>query len=190
MGSADYCVFTGYDYALYSRDCTYSKFYDNNVAICVDHAVAESNGVMSWSWFENNGVAIEFKNVLSSRAMSTFTIVENCFISNTKDIQDDVQRNIFVPGCYFADRENGVLTVRECRTDEHVMYYPQAANTEFTEFIYDTDWYNVDKIVICANFTATFPIPEEYLDGNFTIMNADGSANLGTWQFNQRGGRQ
>lgn len=93
FGRANDCRFTGYDIALYSRDCADCIFEDNRVALYIDIPVAESNGEIYGSIFVRNAVAIQFADV-GERAMSSFLIDGNEFIDNERDIVNDTGKEL------------------------------------------------------------------------------------------------
>lgn len=189
-GGAGGCTFTGYDIALYSRDCGGCTFTGNRVALYIDVPVGDLNGEIYRNTFQENTIAIQFADI-DYRVMSDFTFDKNVFIENYTDIRNDTGKNLFAPGQFFGKLEDGKLEPCTCATDANVLYYPQAANNEFKPddnyggyaYIYDATWYYADKLVIWNNFAASWPIPKEYLSGKFTVMNSSGTAALGYWNF-------
>lgn len=93
FGRANDCSFTGYDIALYSRDCTDCIFEDNRVALCIDIPVAESNGEVYGNIFLRNAVGIQFDDI-GNHAMSSFLIDGNEFIDNGRDIVNNTGKEL------------------------------------------------------------------------------------------------
>ncbi len=93
FGGAYDCSFTGYDIALYGRDCTGCVFEDNRVALCIDIPVAESNGEVYDNIFLRNAVGIQFADI-GHHAMSSFLIVGNEFIDNGRDIVNNTGKEL------------------------------------------------------------------------------------------------
>lgn len=93
FGGALDCSFTGYDIALYSRDCTDCIFEDNRVALCIDVPVAESNGEVYGSIFLRNAVGIQFDDI-GNRAASSYMIDGNEFIDNGRDIVNNTGKEL------------------------------------------------------------------------------------------------
>lgn len=93
FGRAYDCSFTGYDIALYSRDCTDCVFEDNRVALCIDIPVAESNGEVYNSIFLHNAVGIQFADI-GGRAVSSFFIDGNEFIDNERNLVNNTGKEL------------------------------------------------------------------------------------------------
>lgn len=93
FGGAYNCSFTGYDIALYGRDCTDCVFEDNRVALCIDVPVAASNGEVYNNTFLHNAVGIQFADI-GNRAASSFLIDGNEFIDNGRDIVNNTGKEL------------------------------------------------------------------------------------------------
>ena len=184
---ANNCRFEGYDIAMCGRGALKfgngNVFVENEIAVLLD-AEEERHDITSLknSVFLLNGTALVLEQVPDSFAMSDLDLSGCSFVDNDVDIFNKLQRNLYLPGCYFAaPNEEGEEVVRECQyrpiaegnVRKNVLYYPQAVTAEFKEFLYDTSFYH-HKPVVSVDFTKTFPIPVVALDGaEFTVMKGD-----------------
>lgn len=186
------CIVEGYPIAVEKSVSIQSSLLQNNeTAICVD--LATYNIVPSRilnNTFKGNTIAIDFKYLNPQYPLTSFDLTNNAFIDNGTDIRNGIGRNIFIPGCYFgATNESGEVEERECvyspkavgNAKKQVLYYPQATDMTFSDYIYDTRFYNKtgsqtsnQNPVVSVEFTKTFPIPAGYLDGaTFDVMKGD-----------------
>ena len=191
------CHFEGYDIAMCGQDVLKfgagNTFENNNTAVLLD-TIADKHHIsdLSQNTFINNGIAIAFYRIPGNLPTAAITMEKCRFVDNDIDIWNKLNRNIFLPGCYFAcTDEDGIETVRECQyrpiaqgnERKRVLYYPQADSCACDSFIYDTTFYERQP-VISVNFANIFPIPSAALDGGqFTIM--DGEEELAKITYNE-----
>lgn len=179
------CIFEGYDCALmgspYIKTGTNNIFTYNNTAIYLDGYI-NGNNELGGNIFIRNNTALDITFVRDDYPLSVFDLRQCAFMDNKIDVHNRTDKNLFLPGCYFAQTdESGELSIRECRylpvagnnLDKKVLYYPQAKDRSFTSFIYDTGFYHLDP-VISINFSDTFDFPSNILyDAQLTLASND-----------------
>ena len=118
---ANNCRFEGYDIAMCGRGALKfgngNVFVENEIAVLLD-AEEERHAITSLknSVFLLNGTALVLEQVPDSFAMSDLDLSGCCFVDNELDIRNKLQRNLYLPGCYFAAaNEYGEEVVRECQ---------------------------------------------------------------------------
>lgn len=194
--NADLCIFEGFRIAANTigegtKSVFRSVLRNNGTAVCFNSETLQGgNNDFTNNRFERNDIAIHFADLPEGYALTWFDISSDSFIDNGIDIQNDIKRNIFLPGNYFAaTNESGTPEVRECiyspvATDnarKQVLYYPQAEDMRCISYIYDTSFYNHtgsqtsnQNPVVSVDFTKTFLIPAEVLEGAvFDVMKGD-----------------
>jgi len=197
---SNWCRYEGYDIAMCGDEVLKfglnNTFVHNNIAVLLDteadeHAITSLEG----SRFSNNGIAVAFCKVPANFALSAVKMARCRFVDNDLDILNELKRNIFLPGCYFAKTTGGEEVVRECQYSppavgnerKQVLYYPQAATADFEKFLYDTRLYH-HKPVVSVDFTKIFPIPVGALDGaEFTVMKGDTELARITYEAEEEG---
>ncbi len=179
FAAAELCMINDYYVAVHGvtrhKAAVATEFNGNGTAILFGKGEVGNNPHLDNNIYKNNGIAIRMEWLPEDFPTSSYVYSYSRFINNDVDIQNDIKRNIYIPGCYFGD-DNGP---RECiykpignqqgegvgNLKKQVLYYPQATDSSCSEFIFDTDFYGGKNPIVSVNFTKTFPIPANALDG-------------------------
>ena len=193
-GSANNCVFIGYDYAMKMtggvRLCgTRNHFKNNHIAWYVGgHKDYGGNPNAERCVFEENDIAIQIEEFSDYLPMSFYAPGRCEFIDNTLDILLDEQSNSnrtwFIPGNYFVHTdENGIEQLKTMISPATaVSFYPMRRGDQF---YYDgAEWGATNGIRLSNSLTSTYPTPRQYLDGKtFEVVGEDNTTTLATFAF-------
>ena len=193
-GSADGCVFIGYDYAMKMtggmRLCgTYNTFRENHIAWYVgDHDGNGGNPNAELCVFEKNDIAIQIEEFSDYLPMSFYAPGRCEFIDNKLDVQLNQEkignRMWFIPGNYFAQTDENGDKQLETRISPatSVSFYPVRVGDQL---IYDgVEWGATNGILLSNSLTSAYPTPQAYLDGKtFKVIDEDNTTTLATFSF-------
>lgn len=193
-GSANNCVFIGYDYAMKMtggvRLCgTNNTFRENHIAWYVkDHTGGGGNPDAEDCTFEKNDIAIQIDKFSEELSLNWYAPDSCVFIDNELDIklnQNDIgNRTWFIPGNYFAQTDENGTPQRETRISPAtaVSFYPMRKGDQL---IYEgVKWGDTNDIRLSNSLTSAYPTPQQYLDGKtFAVVGEDNTTTLATFAF-------
>ena len=186
------CVFANYREAIHTTgfclEGAWTTFRNNKTALVVDLPENGGNGFLMGCRFENNQVAVQFKQFPDKKEQAgiapvSFSFKQCTFADNEHDVKNGTSRSIFIPHALFL--QNGqVSRVRACGNVEltaelleadtsgaawQVYDYPTALDATFTRYDYTSDTAPV------LSSGEAYQIPASALDGRtFTILDGEG----------------